>query len=234
MKEFTPEDLAQFNGQDDRPAYVAMNGKVYDVSGSKLWRKGQHMKRHDAGTDLSASLAQAPHGEEVLERVTQVGVIQSAAPARSGGDAPAWAQWLLAFHPHPILVHFPQAFLSFAPVFLILFYALGNPSFERTAFYLLVTGSVMAVPTIATGFFHWIYKYARAAGGVYKFKIWMSLVALVFSACTAAVHAARGVLPAAPVDIPVLALYLGIVPLIAALGHAGGIIVFGGRKQPRR
>ena len=32
---FTEESLARFDGRDGRPAYVAYQGKVYDVTGSR-------------------------------------------------------------------------------------------------------------------------------------------------------------------------------------------------------
>ena len=54
MKEFDADELAGFNGENGNPIYVAYDGKVYDVSESKLWRKGQHMKRHRSGNDLTA------------------------------------------------------------------------------------------------------------------------------------------------------------------------------------
>ncbi len=42
MKEFDADELAGFNGEKNgNPIYVAYDGKVYDVSQSKLWRKGQ-------------------------------------------------------------------------------------------------------------------------------------------------------------------------------------------------
>ena len=53
MKEFNSAELAQFDGENGKPIYIAHAGKVYDVSESKLWRKGMHMKRHAAGRDLS-------------------------------------------------------------------------------------------------------------------------------------------------------------------------------------
>jgi len=43
-------------------------GKVYDVTGSRLWREGRHAKRHEGWQDLTSSLAGAPHGAEVFER----------------------------------------------------------------------------------------------------------------------------------------------------------------------
>jgi predicted heme/steroid binding protein/uncharacterized membrane protein len=230
MKEFTPEELARYNGQDGKPAYVAMGGRVYDVSESKLWKNGQHMRRHDAGADLSDIFPKAPHGPEVFERVAQAGVLRSATQS-APKEVPALVQTLLDFHPHPIMVHFPQAFLSFAPLFLILYYATRAACLERTAFYMMLCGAAMAVPTVATGFFHWIFKYGRAAGGVYKFKIIMSMVVLVLSWVAVLAHTSAGPLKPAPANIPVLVLYLVIVPMIVALGHAGGMIEFGHKKK---
>jgi len=43
-------------------------GKIYDVTGSRLWREGRHAKRHEGWQDLTSSLAGAPHGTEVFER----------------------------------------------------------------------------------------------------------------------------------------------------------------------
>ncbi len=53
MKEFNVDELAGYNGENGNPSYIAHDGKVFDVSGSKLWRKGFHMKRHHAGHDLT-------------------------------------------------------------------------------------------------------------------------------------------------------------------------------------
>jgi predicted heme/steroid binding protein/uncharacterized membrane protein len=47
--------------------------KIYDVTGSRLWREGRHAKRHDAWHDLTDSLAGAPHGPDVFERFPVVG-----------------------------------------------------------------------------------------------------------------------------------------------------------------
>ncbi len=87
-KEFTLEELAGFNGKDGRPVYVAYKGKVYDVSGSKIWKTGRHMNRHDSGLDLTVDLSQAPHGEDRLERFPQVGVVAGAcaAPRKAGEE----------------------------------------------------------------------------------------------------------------------------------------------------
>ena len=76
-RKFTLEELKQFDGRDGRPAYVAFDGKVYDVTDSFLWVSGDHQGQHEAGKDLSSEMQFAPHREEVLERVKQVGVLVS-------------------------------------------------------------------------------------------------------------------------------------------------------------
>jgi predicted heme/steroid binding protein len=76
MRQFTAEELKQFDGKDGRPAYVAVKGKVYDVTQSSLWDSGSHFE-HLAGMDLTEIFASAPHGEEVLERVTVVGELKT-------------------------------------------------------------------------------------------------------------------------------------------------------------
>jgi uncharacterized membrane protein len=40
----TLEDLQHFDGKENSGAYVAYEGKVYDVSSSKLWKDGTHLK----------------------------------------------------------------------------------------------------------------------------------------------------------------------------------------------
>ena len=61
MKEFTLEELAEFDGQDGRPAYVAYEGVVYDVTESAMWVDGDHEGQHVAGRDLTAEHEDAPH-----------------------------------------------------------------------------------------------------------------------------------------------------------------------------
>ncbi|HHS97467.1 MAG TPA: cytochrome B5 [Chloroflexi bacterium] len=75
MRRFTLEDLARYDGKDGQPAYIAYGGRVYDVSESFLWQGGRHQVLHDAGTDLTAALDQAPHGEDLLERFPIVGLL---------------------------------------------------------------------------------------------------------------------------------------------------------------
>jgi predicted heme/steroid binding protein len=67
---FTERELQQFDGTRGKPAYIAYEGVVYDVSASSLWRGGQHKDLHYAGTDLTRTLRKAPHTAEVFTHAT--------------------------------------------------------------------------------------------------------------------------------------------------------------------
>jgi len=76
MRTFTRKELAQYSGKNGTPAFIAYNGKVYDVSSSFLWQNGNHQVLHNAGVDLTDSLERAPHGADMLERFPVVGTLQ--------------------------------------------------------------------------------------------------------------------------------------------------------------
>jgi predicted heme/steroid binding protein len=71
--DIAPDQLAQCDGQEGRPAYIAYKGTIYDVSGSKLWKEGGHFKKHSTGIDLTDALKSAPHGEEKVLTMPIVG-----------------------------------------------------------------------------------------------------------------------------------------------------------------
>ena len=73
-RELTPDQLSPFDGNEGRPAYIAYKGMIYDISGSRLWKNGQHMMKHHAGTDLTDMLKSAPHGEDKVLAMPQVGM----------------------------------------------------------------------------------------------------------------------------------------------------------------
>ncbi|MFO7576360.1 MAG: cytochrome b5 domain-containing protein [Pelovirga sp.] len=73
----TVEALSKFDGKDNRPAYVAYRGDIYDVTASSLWSHGNHVGRHPAGHDLTEVLQQAPHGEDKILNMPKVGTLQT-------------------------------------------------------------------------------------------------------------------------------------------------------------
>jgi predicted heme/steroid binding protein/uncharacterized membrane protein len=185
MQEFDQETLAEFNGsQEDGPIYIARNGKVFDVSGSKLWQTGMHMKRHQAGRDLTADFTAAPHGEEVFAKFTQVGVLVD----KGVGDGQQLPTWLSSFldrypffrrHPHPMLIHYPIVFMFGAAGFMLLALLTGSRSFETTAFHCLGAGLIFIPPAMGTGFLTWWINYRARPLRPVHIKIWCSLLLLL-------------------------------------------------------
>lgn len=75
--ELTLEELAYYDGTDGKPAYIAVQGKIYDVTDSSFWRNGGH-NGYQAGQDLTdAIINQSPHGLSNLSRVPMIGIIVS-------------------------------------------------------------------------------------------------------------------------------------------------------------
>ncbi len=76
-KVFTTEELATYNGQNGNPAYVAVDGVVYDVTDVPEWKGGDHWGRFTAGKDLTDEIKkQSPHGVGKLEGVPVVGTLE--------------------------------------------------------------------------------------------------------------------------------------------------------------
>jgi len=71
LPEITPDELSQYDGKDGKPAYVAVNGIVYNVSEYPVWSDGSHFGL-SAGTDVSESFRQC-HDNTILEKLEIVG-----------------------------------------------------------------------------------------------------------------------------------------------------------------
>lgn len=72
-------DFSSSDGREGRPAHIAYKGGIYDVTESRLWRDGVHMKRHQAGTDLTDALKSAPHGEDKVLSMKRIGEVKKEA-----------------------------------------------------------------------------------------------------------------------------------------------------------
>lgn len=73
--ELTLEELAKYNGKNGMPAYVAVDGKIYDVTNHPQWTTGEH-GGNLAGTEITEMLKAAPHGVTKLEELKQVGELE--------------------------------------------------------------------------------------------------------------------------------------------------------------
>jgi len=71
--ELTLAELAKYNGKDGQPAYVAVDGVIYDVSAYPKWKNGDH-NGYSAGNDLTEIIKnKSPHGVAKLKGVPVVG-----------------------------------------------------------------------------------------------------------------------------------------------------------------
>ncbi|MGD1975139.1 MAG: cytochrome b5 domain-containing protein [Desulfobacterales bacterium] len=184
MKEFKADELAEYNGENGNPIYFAYDGKVYDVSESKLWRKGLHMKRHRAGHDLTNDLQAAPHEKDVIQRYPQVGILKKVDDERQLPQPIAFLVARFPFlrrHPHPMTVHFPIVFMFSTTVFSLLYLLTGEKSFETTAFHSLGAGILFNFVGITTGIYTWWLNYMAKMLRPVKIKIPLTIVMLVTS-----------------------------------------------------
>ena len=69
---FTAEELSRYNGKDGNPAYVAVNGIVYDVTNSAAWGGATHFGL-TAGTDVTSQFASCHAGQPILSKLKVVG-----------------------------------------------------------------------------------------------------------------------------------------------------------------
>lgn len=106
LRSLSASELSAFDGKDNRPAYVGYKGLIYDVSTSPLFDDGAHYG-HLAGRDLTAAMAGAPHGDELLAPFPVVGKLSTtstpgaASPSSKpilllGKTMTAWSGYLFA------------------------------------------------------------------------------------------------------------------------------------------
>lgn len=227
MKEIDSKELSSFNGKDGKPVYIAFQGKVYDVSKSSLWSSGLHMNRHPSGKDLSGEISAAPHGEEVFERYPQVGILKKGPPEELK-HLPSILQNLLQRfpmarrHPHPMIVHFPLAFLMGSSLFVLLFLLFNKSSFQIASFYLFILGVIASPFAIATGLLTWWVNYRLKPTLLVKRKIQLSILLLIFEII---LIIWRSSYPGASHAIYFIIVIL-LAPIVGLLGYYGGQMTF--------
>ena len=231
MEEITSEELLLDNGKDGKPVYIAFQGKVYDVSKSPLWSKGLHMNRHPSGKDLSGEISAAPHGTEVFERYPQVGVLKKGAPEELKHLPPVLQTLLQKIpmarrHPHPMVVHFPLAFLMASSLFVLLYLIFKNPYFETTSFYLLILGAIASPFAMATGLFTWWINYRLKLTLFVKRKIQLSILLLILEIVVIFWRVSD---PAITNPLYFILIIL-LTPVVGLLGYYGGQMTFPAEK----
>jgi predicted heme/steroid binding protein/uncharacterized membrane protein len=215
-------ELADNNGKEGKPTYIAYNGKVYDVSKSRLWKNGLHMKLHQAGHDLTASIAAAPHGDEVLLRVNMVGEL-----TRDETPLERLISRIEKMHFHPISVHFTSAYSVAVSLFTFLYLLFPYPPFDLTAWFMLILALMAAPASILTGTFSWKTSFRGKMNHIFRMKItWalMLFIVLVIAFALRFTHASISDMGGARDLYIVLALFLA--PAVTILGYYGGKIAY--------
>ncbi len=232
MKEYKLEEIEGFDGKDGKPVYIIHQNRVYDVTASKLWKTGTHMKRHPAGRDLTADIQAAPHGIDVLDRYPQVGVVKATEAAEV--ELPAVLSWLLAKfpmlrrHPHPMTVHFPIVFMFSATVFNLLYLATGYRPFEATAFHCLGAGVPFCAVTMLTGFYTWWLNYLAKPFRAVTIKQRLSFLLLIvaLAAFIWRLMVPEVLISANGIDYLYLVMILSLLPLVTIIGWFGAELTF--------
>ena len=71
--ELTLDQLKQYDGKNGNPAYIAVDGVLYDVTNVGQWKNGGH-EGYSAGNDLTDAIKNSsPHGTSKLKGVPVVG-----------------------------------------------------------------------------------------------------------------------------------------------------------------
>lgn len=177
---FTATDLAQYDGSQGRPAYIAFKGIVYDASGSGRWKDGKHgAGQHQAGNDITEAIVRAPHGEEMIARLGIVGSLQKKETYQG-----RLMRMVDSFHPHGSLVHLTFACVAIAPFTFSLWIVLSRPVWDEVTSSLLVVGAVSLPLSFLTGLIGWIVSYESKATRVFNVKIAMGILLFVVTVGT--------------------------------------------------
>lgn len=72
LRTMTLRELSQYDGKDGRKAYVAVNGTIYDVTGSAAWAAASHFGLL-AGNDLTNQYASCHGSPQILLKLPVVG-----------------------------------------------------------------------------------------------------------------------------------------------------------------
>lgn len=75
QQEFTLAQLAQYNGANGNPSYVAISGIVYDVSNFLSWSGGYHFGV-SAGTDATENFSTCHRASNIIGKLPKVGVVK--------------------------------------------------------------------------------------------------------------------------------------------------------------
>jgi uncharacterized membrane protein len=130
-------------------------------------------------------------------------------------------------HPHPMIVHFPLAFLMASSLFVLLYLLFKNPSFETTSFYLLILGVIASPFAMATGVLTWWINYRLKLTLFVERKIQFSILLLVLEVILISWRSSQS-----QIFNPLyFVLVILLTPIVSLLGYYGGQMTFPTEKD---
>lgn len=223
------DELKKYDGTNGNPAYVAYKGKIYDVTESRLWKKGSHVNRHNAGDDLTDFMSMAPHADDVMAKFKVVAELEAEEDVEVELDKKdILREWYRKYHPHPVLLHFPMGLFYFSALMQLMFLVFRNDSFETAAYYSLIGGTLSSIPATISGIFSWWLNYQLMLTSIFKIKLINSII-LIFIGITAILI--RFYIPEVSSDTQLYGiLYNGLVfisvPILTIVAYNGGKITW--------
>ncbi len=229
VKKFSKEELKNFDGKSGASIYVAYKNKVYDLTASPLWNQGTHASTHKAGMDLTESLMNAPHGEEVFAKNPVVGELGEESSSaldqkvlrviRIGG---------IDRRSHRMTSHFPISLLMTASLLILIYEYIGDRSFEVAAYYTLLLGVIASPVSVLTGLWGWKISYLGLMTKIFKTKIIISILLLVIGFTCVVLRSVYSdiMIERSLLSWIYLIMVLCLTPIVIALGYYGGKITF--------
>lgn len=229
VKKLTKAELDKSDGKNGAPIFVAYKNKVYDLTQSSLWKYGVHGNSHEAGTDLTMSLLNAPHGEEVFEKYSSVGEF--------GGESGFELEEKLSRvvktagmdkRSHRMASHFPISLLLTASLLILLYEYIGDRSFEVAAYYTLSLGVISSPVSVLTGLWAWKISYLGLMTKIFKRKIIISIPLLVIGFMCVVLRSLYPniLIEKSPLSWIYLLMVISLTPIVIILGYYGGKITF--------
>ncbi len=133
-------------------------------------------------------------------------------------------------HLHPVMAHFPNGSLPLALVAWVAYLTVGDPSLERTSFYLMMVAMAAAPATFFAGWSDAGHRFGTTTTGVFPEKKLWSWVLMAVGLATVGWRLSIG-WNQAPDTSTEIAIYSGFLVvgsgLVSRLGMLGGKLVFG-------
>jgi len=188
------------------------------------------MGRHRAGEDLTDALAEAPHGEEVLERFESNWAVEGDYQDLGMNKKEHLRDLYRKYHPHPALSHFPIGSFILGGLLQLLFLVTKDESFEYAAFYAIVFATFTNLPAVASGILSWWINYESTLTRIFRRKLAYSFILLLISCF---IVLTRLYLPEISFKAGMLSLVYNLlvfanIPLVLMIGFIGGKITWGG------